>query len=207
MEKKRIIIIDDHPLLRDAWSIILQEKYFVTDKIGKGEDLNDLVRERKPDIVLLDISTARLKEYTLIKLIRKLSPRTRVIAVSLHLGKNSALKLLRLGAKGFIGRSCPAKEFLTAIDTVLKGETYVCKEIKEKEGFESAFRKEPEIERLTEREMQIIQFLKEGFTSKEIAEKISITAKTVQAHRQKIMKKLHVKNSNALIHLVNAHGF
>jgi two-component system invasion response regulator UvrY len=118
MEKKRIIIIDDRPLLRDAWSVILESnhRYEVIGKYGKSTGLVDTLRSQKPDLVILDIGITQLNEFPIIKLIRKYSPLTKIIAVSVQLESSYATKLIRAGASGFLNMDCQATELRSGAD-------------------------------------------------------------------------------------------
>src|SRR2546423_1451809 len=209
MKRNTIMIIDDHPLVRDAWSIILRStgKYEIVDKIGKSTKIDDLIRIKRPDLVLLDVSVTQQDELKILTTIRKFSPSTKVIAVSLHSETAFVKTMLRNGAKGYVTKNCPADELLQAVDAVLKGNVYVCKELEDLLKQKStASESLAGFENLTKRELEIIGFLRQGLSSNQIAKKVSIAPKTVKVHRHNILKKLKVKNSNALIEIVNAYG-
>jgi two-component system invasion response regulator UvrY len=206
--KKKIIIIDDRPLLRHAWSIILESsnKYLVVGKLPKTAELAEILREKKPDVVILDISIKQLHGFPIIKVIRKFSPLSRIIGISLQLEHVYARKLLRAGAKGFVDKDCPAEELLEAVETVLKGKIYVCKDFKLGGEIKTVAHDSETFRRLSKRELEIIQLVRRGLSSREIGSEISIAPKTVDTHRRNILKKLHLKNSTALIQFVHAHG-
>jgi DNA-binding NarL/FixJ family response regulator len=206
MEKKKIIIIDDRPLLRDAWTVILEgdRKWIVIDAVPKSKVSIKLIQSTKPNLILLEINIPLEDDIKLIKLVRRYSPVTRVIAISLHLDQSYSNQIIRAGAKGYISPECKADELLKTVELVSKGRTYVCDEPN------TAFLKtKPEINllgKLTSREVEIIQLLRKGLSSKEIAGRILVTPRTVDAHRYKILRKLHVKNSSALIQMLNEFG-
>ena len=208
MQKKKIVIIDDHPLLSDAWSIILEstQKYVVTAKLNKSAQIIDTLREKKPDVVILDIGIRQLYSFPIITLIRKYSPGTRIIGVSVQLEKNYARKVLRAGASGFLNKECHARELLEAVETVLKGKTYLCEELRN--DIENTSSNDPrnKRKRLTHRELEIIEFVRQGLSSKEIGEKLSIAPRTIDTHRRNILKKLSLKNSTELMQFVQTHG-
>jgi two-component system, NarL family, invasion response regulator UvrY len=206
MEKKRIIIVDDRPLLRDAWTVILENdgKWVVIDAVPKSKVSIILIQSTKPNLILLEITIPLKGDIKLIKLIRRYSPLTRVIAISLHLNQSYSNQILRAGAKGYINPECKADELLKTVELVSKGRIYVCNEL---DG--TFLKSKPEVNllgKLTSREVEIIQLLRKGLSSKEIAVKIFITPRTVDAHRYKILRKLHVKNSTALIQMLNEFG-
>ena len=208
MKRKSIIIIDDRPLLRDAWSIVLEStnKYVVTGKFSKSKELTHLLRESKPDIVILDIGVKQLQDFPIIKIIRKFSPATKIIAISLQLDQVYTKRLLNAGAKGFIDKDCPAEELIEAVDTVLKGGTYVCNGLMPHTERNYSEFDEGRMRKLSKRELEIIQHVRRGLSSKEIAEKIAIAPRTVDTHRRNILRKLNLKNTTALMQFVHSHG-
>jgi DNA-binding NarL/FixJ family response regulator len=209
MNKFSVMIIDDHALIRDSWDLILTSsgKYEIIGKTGDGNEAIEMAREKRPDLAFLDINMTPMNGFIVLKEIRKFSPGTKVIAVSMHTQPAYAKKMLRNGAKGYVTKNTDGKEFLHAVEEVLKGKQYLCDEIKSIIA-EQAFSNEPMIgvESLSEREMEIIEFIREGLASKEIARKIDIDVKTVEVHRHNILKKLKVKNSAELIQYINTHG-
>jgi DNA-binding NarL/FixJ family response regulator len=116
--------------------------------------------------------------------------------------------MFREGAKGYVTKNSTAEELVIAIEEVLKGNTYTCREIKDilLNISMSEEKTEHKVSTLTTREMEIIEYLKAGLSSKEIGDKLFITAKTVEVHRHNLLKKLGVKNSVALIEYANKHG-
>ena len=206
MEKKKIIIVDDRPLLRDAWSMILQnnENWIVTDKVEKNKDALKRIRLKKPNVLFLQVNIPFEDDARFIKLSRRYSPSTKIIAVGLFPEHNHAKKLIAYGAKGYIDTECKAQEILEAVDEVLNGKIYLCHELKNTS--KSSKREADRFKKLTKREVQIIQFLRKGYSSKDIAKEISIAPRTVDSHRFKILRKLGVKNTGALIQVVNEFG-
>ena len=208
MQKKKIVIIDDHPLLRDAWSIILEstQKYAIAKKLNKSAEIIDTLREKKPDLVILDIGISQLYSFPIIKMIRKYSPGTKIIGVSVQLEKNYARKVLRAGASGFLNIECRAEELLEAVETVLKGKTYLCEQFRNDIQTSSSNDVQNKRKGLTHRELEIVQFVSQGLSSKEIGEKLSIAPRTIDTHRRNILKKLHLRNSTELMQFVHTHG-
>ena len=110
------------------------------------------------------------------------------------------------GAKAYITKNSSALELLQGLEIVMKGGRYLCKEVKNALAAQVLEGEQSKIELLTPREIEIIKCLREGLSSREIAEKLSLTTKTVEVHRHNILRKLEVKNSIAAIELVNAYG-
>lgn len=143
--------------------------------------------------------------FEVLNLIRKFSPASKVIAVSMHSQPVYAKKMMKGGAKGYVTKNSSSDELLQAINCVLDGQVYVCHEVKDKPARQSFTDKETDIV-LTERELEVIGCLKEGLSLKEIAPKLFITPKTVEVHRHNILKKLKVKNPAAVIQYANENG-
>ena len=208
MEKVTIMIVDDHALIRDAWTMLLSkdERFQITEKIGSPEEVEEKVRKGQPDLILLDINMGSKDGFEVLEVIKKFSPQSKVIAVSMHNQTIYVKRMIKGGAKGYITKNSSAQEFLQGIEVVLKGGRFMCKEVKNALASQMLGGEESKINKLTSREIEIIRFLREGLSSKEIANKLAVTTKTVEVHRHNILKKLEVKNSIAAIEIANASG-
>jgi two-component system, NarL family, invasion response regulator UvrY len=209
MKKTTVMIVDDHVLLQDTWSLLLtsSEKYDVVGKAGNGEDAIELAKEKRPDLMLVDINMTPMNGFEVLQQVRKFSPGTKVIGVSMHSQPAYAKKMLREGAKGYITKNSNSDEFLFGINEVAEGRQYVCKQVKEiliDQVLSNG--KSAGIEALSKRELEVIRYIRDGLTSKEIADILSIASKTIEVHRHNILKKLGVKNSAGLIQMINNHG-
>jgi two-component system invasion response regulator UvrY len=211
MSKITIMIVDDHTLIRETWSYLLgrNEDLEVIAELGDGQRAIEIARDKRPNIVLLDINMSPLNGFDILKMIRKLSPGSKVIAVSMHSQPAYAKKMLRLGARGYVPKNSPRKEMLDAIHQVCAGNVYICQEVKnilseqmmnEEEGGGDG------LNQLSEREIEVINLIRNGMSSKEIADKLAISIKTVEVHRHNILKKLKVKNTASLINYINSSG-
>ena len=208
MQKTTILIIDDFELVRDAWTSLLQTegKFDIVGKIGDGREVEDCVRNTKPQVVLLDINMRPLDGFEVLQIIKKESPGTKVIAVSMHSQTVYAKRMLREGASGYVTKNSPSREFIHAIEVVMKGGKYVCKEVKDALA-ELVMKDEASpVEKLSPREVEIMRYMSKGLSSKQIAEKLSVTVKTVEVHRHNILKKLDVNNSIAAVNVAKEHG-
>jgi two-component system invasion response regulator UvrY len=211
MKKVSIMIVDDHTLIRETWSFLLgkNENFEVVAECGDGERAIELARDKRPDVVLLDINMAPMSGFDILKSIRKYSPGSKIIGVSMHSQPAYAKKMLRLGAKGYVTKNSPRNEMMEAIMEVSNNNTYVCQEVKNilSDQLLNGDQSNPDINNLSEREMQIVRSLKEGLSSKEIAMELSISLKTVEVHRHNILKKLKLKNTVSLINFINSQAF
>jgi RNA polymerase sigma factor (sigma-70 family) len=192
MKKTTIMIVDDHTLVRETWAkfISLYPEYDVIFNTG-------------------DINMMPTSGFEVLEMIRKFSPGTKVIGVSMHSQPAYVKKMMRGGAKGYVTKSSPSEELMLAIAEVAAGRTYICSEVKNiiaEQAVSDSRQGASSISQLSEREMEIIRLVRNGLSSKEIAEALAITPKTVEVHRHNILKKLKLKNSVALIEFMNAHG-
>jgi two-component system invasion response regulator UvrY len=205
------MIVDDHTLIRETWSFLLgkNENFVVVAECGDGERAIELARDKRPDVVLLDINMAPMSGFDVLKMIRKYSPGSKIIGVSMHSQPAYAKKMLRLGAKGYVTKNSPRQEMLEAISEVCNNHIFICQEVKNilSDQLLNNDQVNPDINNLSDREMQIVRALKEGMSSKEIASELSISLKTVEVHRHNILKKLKLKNTVSLINFINSQAF
>lgn len=208
MEKITILIADDHKLIRETWTYILNsdERFEVVAECGDAEQAVELAKELTPDIVLMDINMAPFNGFEATEKIRKVSPETKIIGVSMHSQPAYAKKMLQVGARGYVTKNSSKEEMFVAISEVFRGNKYVCDEIKTiiSDQLLEDNQDVPSINSLTEREMQIIHHIREGHSSKEIATQLDISLKTVEVHRHNILKKLKLKNSASLVNFINS---
>ena len=209
MAKISIMIVDDHTLIRETWSFLLgrDENFDVIAEVGDGEQAVEIAKQKRPNIVLLDINMVPLNGFDILKLIRKFSPGSKVIAVSMHSQPAYAKKMLRLGARGYVTKNSPRQEMIDAINDVNYGNIYICQEVKNILSDQMLGEDEGAgLNLLSEREIEVINQIKDGLSSKEIADKLGSSIKTVEVHRHNILKKLKVKNTASLINYINSTG-
>ena len=207
MNKVSLIIVDDHKLVREMWTkmFAVNKHIEITGESGALEEAIEMISIKKPDIVLLDINLPKGSGLDAVPQIKKLSPHTSIIAVSMHNQPAYAKKMLNLGAKGYVTKNSSYKEIFIAIEEVMKGNVYVCAEIKDilSEQQLGDHTNEPDIKSLSSRELDIIKFTKSGLSSKQIGVELGIKTKTVEVHRYNILKKLKLKNTASLISYIN----
>jgi DNA-binding NarL/FixJ family response regulator len=207
MEKISILIADDHKLIRETWSFILNNdpRFIVVAECGDSEQAVEMARTRKPQIVLMDINMSPISGFEATEKIRKMSPASRIIGISMHSQPAYAKKMLQIGARGYVTKKSSKEEMIAAILEVHAGNKYICDEIKNNisELVLEENKDVPNVNALTEREIQIINLIKEGQSSKEIAVSLNISLKTVEVHRHNILKKLKLKNSASLVNFIN----
>ena len=207
--KITILIVDDHKLIRDTWSFILNSdpRFQVIAETDSGKSAIELAESNQPDIILMDINMSPMNGFEATKEIRKISPDSRIIGVSMHSQPAYAKKMLQVGAMGYITKNSSKEEMIAAITEVAQGNKYICQEVKailSEQILED--NEKPDINLLSQREIEIIDHLKQGLSSKEIALQLNITLKTVEVHRHNILKKLNLKNTAALVNFINNAG-
>jgi two-component system invasion response regulator UvrY len=209
MDKITILIADDHKLIRETWSFILNSdaRFQVVSQCSNGEEAIAEAQKLRPKVALLDINMTPITGLEATQQIRKFSPATKIIGVSMHSQPAYVKKLLKLGAHGYVTKNSPQNEMFEAIVEVNKGGRYICSEVKTILS-EQAFEEDTNtgVNSLSNRELEIIKLIKDGLSSKEISTQLNISLKTVEVHRHNILKKLNLKNSAALVNFINSAG-
>lgn len=208
MNKKiTIIIFDDHNLVAEMWSeLINSDERFSVIAICNDTSTKsiELVKTKKPDVVIMDINIQPLSGIDATKLVRKESPGSKIIGVSMHNQPSFAKRMLKNGATGYVTKSSNRKEMFDAITAVSSGQKYICKEIQENLSKQVLVDDDtPDISKLSEREIDVLKHIKDGLSSKEIADKLFLSSRTVEVHRSNILKKLNLKNTASLLKFIH----
>ena len=207
MKKITILITDDHTLIRESWACILNSdpRFEVIAQCGNGEEAVETSRQLKPDIVLMDINLPGINGIEATSLIKKYSPGTKIICVTIHMQPAYTRKIMQNGALGYVTKSSSKEEMINAIIEVYNNRKYICQDIKNvlSEQILGEDEKTVGLNSLSSREMDIISHVRKGLSSKEIAAMLAISVKTVEVHRYNILKKLNLKNVAALVNFVN----
>lgn len=211
MGKITILLVDDHKLIRDSWAFILNSdaRFQVIGETSNADEAVELARDKKPEIVLMDINMSPVNGFEATKLVRKYSPGSKIIGISMHSMPAYARRMLQIGAMGYVTKNSSKDELMTSIIEVHNGKKYICHEVKNilaQQELEDEGGGVPDMNVLSRREIDIVQLIKEGLSSKEIAIRLDISLKTVEVHRYNILKKLSLKNTAALVNFINAHG-
>jgi DNA-binding NarL/FixJ family response regulator len=197
MNKKiKIIIADDHQIVAGGIKAILDStnNFTVLGIAENGKKVLELIETEKVDVVLMDINMPVMNGIECTRKLKQLYPTIKVIILTMYNRKQFIRELLQVGADGCILKNNSGKELLGAIDRVISGKTYF-DQLNEFIDAPKAFKEF----KLSEREIEIIEFISEGFTSKEIAERLFISEHTVKTHRKNIFRKTKVNNSDQLI--------
>jgi DNA-binding NarL/FixJ family response regulator len=207
MKKITILITEDHMLIRQTWNFLLNSdpRLQVIADCASGEEAVELAGKLRPDVVLMDINLRGITGIEATPLIRKFSPGSKVLGVSLHSQPAYARKMMQQGAMGYVTKNSSGEEMIKAIIEVHNDRKYICDEIKSilSEQMVNGDTPANGLNSLSKREIDIISYIKRGHSSKEIAEAISISVKTVEVHRYNILKKLNMKNVAAMVNYIN----
>lgn len=205
MDKIRILLADDHTILRNGIRAILEDEPGMV-VVGEAEDGRvavSLACQLKPDIVIMDIAMPLLNGLEATRQIRRLCPGVKVIILSMHDNEEYIVQVLEAGAMGYILKDAAARELISALRSVHRGEAVLSPAITriviEDYLRWGGIRPTEDAEELSPREREILQLIAEGYTSKQIAEILTISLKTVQAHRNNLMQKLNLHNRGELI--------
>jgi len=195
-ERIRVAIADDQRLFAHGLARIIgvQPDMEVVGEVHTGEEAVSLCLEVEPDVVLMDLSMPVMDGVSATRRILSLSPRTRVLILTVHTDDAHVFQGIKAGAQGYILKDCTPEDLTRAIRTVYAGDTIMAQDIAKKmlKTFEG-IRSEAEITpRLTERELGVIKALARGKSNKEIALSLGISEKTVRNHASNLYKKLHI---------------
>ena len=206
----KVLIVDDHKLIGQAWSSLLKDapNIQVVGLAENEEDAFSMAHAYKPDVVLMDINLGEGSGFTVTEKINDSMPKTRVIWLSPHDDITYVKKFLSIGAKGYLTKNTNKTELIEAIHGVYKGETIIGSDIKDRYFTSLLNVKSGDTKKeLTMKEIEIVKLISKGFTSKEIAEKLFISHRTVETHRHNILKKLDMPNAAQLSSWAKEKGY
>jgi len=204
-KKKRILIVDDHPMMRQGLAQIIgmEPDLTICGEAENAESALDSIGALNPDLVLADISLPGKNGLELIKDFQALQPGLLVLVISMHDESLYAGRVLRAGGRGYIMKQAGGKNLMLAIRQVLGGKIYVSEkmsaEILETFSGRRAGTEGSPVEKLTDREFEVFQLVGQGKGTRETAEKLHLSVKTVEAHRANIKVKLKLKSASELI--------
>lgn len=196
----RIIIADDHTIVRHGLTKLLQQErdVEVIAQAQNGHATLELARELSPDVVVMDVGMPDLNGIDATQQILRENPNIKVLALSMHAGKKFVMAMLKAGASGYLLKDCALEELTTALQTVVSGRIYLSPAITDI-VVDSYVRRPAEAEPsafslLSRREREVLQLMAEGNTTKQIALRLHISPKTVEGHRLRLMSKLNIDN-------------
>ena len=195
----RVLLAEDHEMVRKGIRALIElnTEFTIVAEAGDGKTAVKLAREMRPEIVVMDISMPELSGLQATKAILAENPDTKIIALSMHTGSTFLSDMRAAGASGYLVKGSLPQDLLDAIHTVLGGKTYISPSLKGQGEATSS---------ITPREREITQLVAQGLSTKDIARKLHISVRTVDAHRRNIMRKLGVGSVAELTRLAIREG-
>lgn len=208
MERVKILIVDDHPMIRLGIRSILNnvEHLNVADEASNGREALEKLDKEAFDLVIMDIKMPEMSGIEATEEIVKRHPKTKVLAISMFDEQRYIVKMLQAGALGYVLKNTGKNEMVNAINSIMDGESYFSQEVSTimmsqfmNRGNAPSVSEAKNDVALTKRETEIIRMIAEELTNAEIAERLGISSRTVDTHRRNLLQKLDVKNTAGLV--------
>ncbi len=203
-DKTRVLVVDDHPMVADGIQSILEsyEDLEVVGTLGDGQAVINEIETLAPDVILMDLNMPGVGGLTATEMVLEQRPDTRILILSMHDSSEYVSSALSHGAMGYVLKDVPTDEIKIAIDTVMRGEQYLCT------GATVALqpKSSPLSETLTNREQTILLQLAQGKSNKDVAIALDISVRTVETHRKNIKRKLGISSTAGLTRYAMEHG-
>ncbi|MBC7234445.1 MAG: response regulator transcription factor [Chloroflexi bacterium] len=215
MNQIRLLIVDDHPVVRAGLKTLLsvQPDMVVVGEAADGEAALEQVAALRPDIVIMDITLGGFSGLEATRQIKKRFPETKVLVLTMHESEEYLRLMLEAGATGYVLKKAANTELVVAIRAVQRGEIYLYPSFTRIlladrfHGHEGVNRSaQDSIERLSDRERQVLRLVAQGYTSREIAEQLYLSARTIETYRSRLMSKLGIKSRVGLVRFALSQG-
>lgn len=209
-EKIRVLVADDHPVVRKGLQSCLSrvDRLRLVGEAADGDEALRKAMELVPDVVLLDISMPRRNGLAVTQVLRKEAPKVKVLILSVHNNKEYIFRIIQAGAHGYVSKEASPEELLHAIECVYSGETFFSPEIAQaalSQLVTNGGKAEP-FSQLTSREREVLVLIAEGQSNKEIASRLGIGVRTIETHRERIMRRLDIHSVAGLTKFAIANG-
>ncbi|HYX30561.1 MAG TPA: response regulator transcription factor [Pyrinomonadaceae bacterium] len=205
MNPNRVVLVDDHVLVRAGIRALIDmiDGVEVVGEAGNGPEALSLIEQLMPDLVLLDITMPGVKGLAVLEQITHRFPQVRVIMLTMHEAREYVIQSLKAGAAGFIPKSAATAELREAIDTVMRGKTFVSRETAQADlaAVDAATEQQALVDKLTPRQREILVLIAEGRSTKQIARALNISVKTVESHRAQLTERLDIHDVAGLVRL------
>ena len=204
MSATNVVIVDDHPMVAQGIQAILEsyDDIEVSATLSNGREVIEHLKTHEADVVLMDLNMPDIGGLAATEMVLETAPDTRILILSMHDSPEYIATALQHGARGYVLKDVPTEEIKTAIDTVMRGERYLCTGAK--------FSLEPQDdearEQLTSREQTVLLQLSQGESNKEVALELNISVRTVETHRKNIKSKLGISSTAGLTRYAMEHG-
>lgn len=201
MAKIKVLIADDHEILRFGISTFLSsaDNIQIVGEASSGEECIELFKQKNPDVCVLDISMPGMNGIETTKAIREIDPDVKVLILSMHIDKTILDQVLEAGINGYLLKDTEKTELLHGIESIAKGQQVFSDPIQKLITKSYLNGGRTPHESITSRELEVLQLIVEGYSSKLIADKLDISPRTVDTHRGNIMQKLNIPNAAGLV--------
>lgn len=217
MELIRIVLVDDHDIVRTGLKTFLdmQSDMQVIAEARNGEEAITIAREKRPDVIIMDITMEGMDGLEATQRIKMISPECRILALTVHADKQHFFEMLSAGAEGYVTKQAAAEDLVDAIRTLAQGNVYLQPTLarwllddhqqltkqmsSQTQGGSITRRKNKDLEILTIREQQVLELVADGYNNKQIGGMLGISPKTVARHRERIMRKLDLHSCAELV--------
>jgi DNA-binding NarL/FixJ family response regulator len=200
-DKIHILLADDHAVVRQGFKMILaaQPDMEIVGEAGNGREALDLAGQLQPDVIVMDVAMPELNGIEATRRVADLSPRSRVLALSMHKDSVYVREILRAGARGYLLKDSISSDLLAAVRAIARGEGYLSPGVSDAVLNDYRRHVTDPIDLLSSREREVLQMIAEGKTNKEIATVLNLSVYTVDAHRGRIMEKLNLHSVTDLV--------
>jgi DNA-binding NarL/FixJ family response regulator len=206
----KVLVADDHPVVRKGVQICLakQANLKVVGEAIDGDEALRKAHELSPDVILLDISMPGMNGLAVTEVLRKEEPDIKVLILSVHSNKEYIFRVIQAGAHGYVSKEAPPEELLRAIQSVYDGEPHFSEDVRRDalNQFVIGGGKKAPFAQLTSREREVLIHIAEGQSNKEIADKLNIGVRTIETHRERIMRRLNIHSVAGLTKYAIANG-
>lgn len=208
----KLLIVDDHPVFRRGLREIIEERktFQISGEAADGKSALEMLPQLKPDVIVLDIDMPRINGLEVARLLQREKSPTQVVFLTMYKDEDLYNAAMDVGVKAYVLKENAGEEIISALETVARGESFVSPSLshvtqRRSERVQALLLNKPQIEDLTAAERQILRLIAEDRTSKEIADVLQISIKTVENHRLNICHKLHLHGSHSLLKFAFEH--
>ena len=200
----KLLLVDDHEVVRRGLAALLEghEGWQIVGEAGDGRSAVKLAQEAQPHVVVMDVGLPELNGFEATRQILKTLPQTEVLILTMHDGEQLVREVIDAGARGYVLKSDAGRQLVAAVHSLGRHQPYFTSEVAARvyaEGRQAPRRGRPAAVGLTRREREVLQLLAEGHNNREAGQRLGISVKTIETHRARLMRKLHVGSLAELV--------